>query len=65
MLCDGQSSQSPIERSPCLGHKRLAEQERKIHLPDYRHLVKEDNSSFEESIDLFELRLVPDGVFSS
>lgn len=62
VLSDRQSPKSAVECSPSLSHQRLLKEEGEVHLPDTRHLIEEDQSSFEEGIDLQVLGAIDGGV---
>jgi hypothetical protein len=52
VLGDWKSAQRAVKGSSSLGDERLLEEEGQVHFPDARHLVEQDQSSFEEGIYL-------------
>lgn len=62
VLCDRQSAKGPVEGSSSLGHHRLLEQEGEVHFPNARHLVQEDQGSFEECVDFLVLGAIDRGI---
>lgn len=64
MLSYGKSPECSVKGSSSLGHQRLLQQEREIHLPYARHFVEQYNCSFKKRIDL-EILCSVDGWISS
>ena len=62
MLCDWQSAKGTVKGSSSLGHHGLLEQEGEVHFPDARHLVQEDEGSFEERVHFLVFSTIDRGI---
>lgn len=55
MLSSGERPKCAVECASRESEERLLHQKLQVHFPDPRHLVQEDQSAFEEGVDLAKL----------
>lgn len=62
MLGDREGAKGAIKGPAGLCHQRLLKQERQVHLPDTGHLVQQDQSAFEQGVNLRIFGSVDGGI---